>query len=510
MTSAHVSKMTSNMPFQTNASAKTGKNEQETADFMGMLGGLAMNYQMSQNHLKDSQLTKGDWMQPKTEYGKFPVKETKIPEAAAEADGMQMEKAQEKFEEFADDMKEKVTEVLDVSEEQVETAMEELGLTYADLLNPAKLAELVTDLTGKEESLEVLMNEDFQELMQGVEVLGEELLQELGMPAEEAAVFLDQIQQNISQETVEVPIQDQMEETVQAEQTVQIDQPEEITSEGNLSLVSEETEKTPEQTTQKADQTAEIPVEEDIQREAVIRTEEDSETSQEDSREEPQSAEASKDPETTEDTEDTGKVLTDKKESFHQIRQGSVEGHTVNTIQTGAVERIISDVSAKVQNPAIDVADIIRQVSEFTRVMYQGSVTSMEMQLNPENLGKIYVQITAKEGMITARIAAQNEAVKEVLESQTAMLKENMSQQGLKVEAVEVTVASHEFERNLEENQHNQSREEQKEQNEKNNRGLRRGISLDQLDELSGLMSEEELLAAKIMRDNGNSVDFSA
>ena len=33
---------------------------------------------------------------------------------------------------------------------------------------------------------------------------------------------------------------------------------------------------------------------------------------------------------------------------------------------------------------------------------------------------------------------------------------------------------------------------------------------MNQLDELSGLMSEEEMLVAKIMRDNGNSVDFTA
>ena len=35
-------------------------------------------------------------------------------------------------------------------------------------------------------------------------------------------------------------------------------------------------------------------------------------------------------------------------------------------------------------------------------------------------------------------------------------------------------------------------------------------VSYTHLDELSGLMSEEEMLVAKIMRDNGNSVDFTA
>ena len=38
----------------------------------------------------------------------------------------------------------------------------------------------------------------------------------------------------------------------------------------------------------------------------------------------------------------------------------------------------------------------------------------------------------------------------------------------------------------------------------------RRNISIDSLDELSGVMTEEEHLVAQMMRDNGNSVDFTA
>ena len=41
----------------------------------------------------------------------------------------------------------------------------------------------------------------------------------------------------------------------------------------------------------------------------------------------------------------------------------------------------------------------------------------MEMQLNPENLGKIYVQVTAKEGVVTAHLAVQNEIVKECIKN---------------------------------------------------------------------------------------------
>ena len=132
----------------------------------------------------------------------------------------------------------------------------------------------------------------------------------------------------------------------------------------------------------------------------------------------------------------------------------------------------------------------------------------MEMQLNPENLGKIYLNISEKEGVIRAQIAAQNEVVKEALETQMVELRQNLNQQGIKVDAIEVTVATHEFEQNLE----GQAKQEEqaRQQMEENQKKARRSLNLNDLDGLTGLMSEEEELVAKIMRDNGNQVDLTA
>ena len=97
--------------------------------------------------------------------------------------------------------------------------------------------------------------------------------------------------------------------------------------------------------------------------------------------------------------------------------------------------------------------------------------------------------------------------VKEALEAQVATLRENLNQSGVKVDAIEVTVASHEFERNLDQN-HKREEEEGAHQEEMSKH--RRNINLSSLDELSGLMTEEEQLVAQIMKDNGNSVDLTA
>ncbi len=156
---------------------------------------------------------------------------------------------------------------------------------------------------------------------------------------------------------------------------------------------------------------------------------------------------------------------------------------------------------------SIDTMDLIEQIAENVRVNISHAETSLEMQLNPEHLGKLYLQISVKEGAVNAQIAASNEAVKVALEAQVAELRESLNQAGVKVDAVEVTVASHEFEQNLEQNFHKEEKEGER-QEEQSMR--RRNLNLSSLDELSSVMSEEEALVAQIMRDNGNSVDLTA
>jgi len=159
-----------------------------------------------------------------------------------------------------------------------------------------------------------------------------------------------------------------------------------------------------------------------------------------------------------------------------------------------------------VEKVFINVQDIMNQITEFTKVTVEQTQSSIEMQLNPEHLGKIYLQVVSKEGIITAQLAAQNEAVKQAIEGQVALLKENMNQQGLKVEAVEVTIASHEFEQNFERDRQQETQENMEKETSKS----QRFISINQMDELAGLMTEEESLVAKIMLENGNSMDMTA
>lgn len=493
MTSANVSKVTAGMTVPTSASKKSGKDEQEAVDFMSMLGNFAVNNSQQNNpvtfQVSDSASNKT------AEYEKLSTKDDRIPKVTGKTGDADMQKVDQTVEEFAKEVQQEVKELLGVDDAQLEAAMKELGLTYQDLMDPANLANLVMNLTGEEDQLGLLMNADFQELMQNVEVLSKNLLQELGMTPQEAAEVFTQLEQNVAQITEEVPQQVQEVTDTQAE-VLQVQQTDDVQATEQKSQVTGMTD-TNAATAEAVENDANVQnVEEPVVQE--VRIENDQTASQQDGQQE----EA---PENSMTTEEDASLLQQNDTTEKSIFTEHTFQQTVQTIRTDNV--VAAPTTAAPQNVVFDTLDVIRQVSEFTRVMYQGDTTSMEMQLNPENLGKIYVQVTAKEGVVTAHLAVQNEIVKEALENQTIQLRENMNQQGIKVEAVEVTIASHEFERNLEQNQQGSAQDEQREQASKSQR---RNISMNQLDEMSGLMGEEEMLVAKIMRDNGNSVDFTA
>lgn len=493
MTSANVSKVTAGMTVQTSASKKSGKDEQEAVDFMSMLGNFAVNHSQQNNpvtfQVSDSTSNKT------VEYEKLSTKDDRIPKVTGKTDDGDMQKVDQAVEEFAKEVQKEVKELLGVDDAQLEAAMKELGLTYQDLMDPVNLANLVMNLTGEEDQLGLLMNADFQELMQNVEVLSKNLLQELGMTPQEVAEVFAQLEQNAAQITEEVPQQMQEVTDTQAD-VLKVQQTDDVQITEQKSQVTGLTE-TNAAATESVESDGNVQnVEEPVSQE--VRVENDQTASQQEGQQE----EA---PENSMTTEDDASLLQQNDTTEKSIFTEHTFQQTVQTIRTDNITA--APTTAVPQNVVFNTLDVIRQVSEFTRVMYQGDTTSMEMQLNPENLGKIYVQVTAKEGVVTAHLAVQNEIVKEALENQTIQLRENMNQQGIKVEAVEVTIASHEFERNLEQNQQGSAQDEQREQASKS---PRRNISMNQLDELSGLMSEEEMLVAKIMRDNGNSVDFTA
>ena len=157
----------------------------------------------------------------------------------------------------------------------------------------------------------------------------------------------------------------------------------------------------------------------------------------------------------------------------------------------------------------IDTEELMEQMNGFIRTQVRANMSQVELQLHPASLGTVNIQIVAKETGITAQFTTQNESVRAALESQIAELKEQLTNAGVKIEAVEVTVETHAFEQSMQ-----REREQNNEQEEPaKKRGIRR-LSAEQLNSLledgEEELSEEDQLAAEMMRANGNSLDYLA
>lgn len=88
-----------------------------------------------------------------------------------------------------------------------------------------------------------------------------------------------------------------------------------------------------------------------------------------------------------------------------------------------------------------DIREIVYQVVQRIKVQLSADATSLEMRLNPENLGRVSINIESKGGVMTAQIRTENRQAKEAIESSLQILKENIEAKGIKVEAVEVRIS---------------------------------------------------------------------
>lgn len=139
---------------------------------------------------------------------------------------------------------------------------------------------------------------------------------------------------------------------------------------------------------------------------------------------------------------------------------------------------------------------IVEQVVRHVRIRVLPQTTSMELQLNPESLGRVNLTVTSQNGTSTATLTVQNEVAKEALESQITVLKENLESHGLKVESVEVTVSEFGF-KNPEDSNHGAHQRKKS-----NHRRLR-------LDSAETVL-EEATIEAEERQDGTSVVDYTA
>ena len=288
--------------------------------------------------------------------------------------------------EVCEDIKDAIKEEFDVSDEDIKVAMELLGLTALDLLSTAKVAELIEQLTGTD-ALTVITNEDmmqsFNNIINVVDEANADIAGMLGVKTEEVGIVLGQ---------------NDIAPVVNSEDTAKQDNVKESDAKNADDNIN--------QTVDNQESLSEVLAKK-------ITTESDGKAKNN---------------------------MSESNEANNKVTYADVADNMISNITDTFADIITEDIST------VKEADIVNQVIDSVKLMASRELTSMEVMLNPEHLGSVHITVTARNGIVSAQIAAQNEQVKTALENQMVTLREQFESQGLKVDAVEITVMAHSFE----------------------------------------------------------------
>lgn len=84
--------------------------------------------------------------------------------------------------------------------------------------------------------------------------------------------------------------------------------------------------------------------------------------------------------------------------------------------------------------------ELMSQIIDKAKVMLDGQKSEMIMELRPESLGKLALKVVTENGIVMAKFVAENQQVKEVIESNMQLLKDTLEEQGLSVKGFSVSV----------------------------------------------------------------------
>lgn len=431
--------------YQASSKVNTGKN----TDFQGIMDGNLQSREENNNSQtvdkKTSVVSQSNNKTSNNDDSKKTVNETKKSDLTDATNNVSNDKnpIEDKLNQLTTEVKNIIMDNLEITEEQLEVIMSTLGLNYLQLLEPSNLAQVFMEANGLSDPTQMLtdqlLSDQFSQL---VEQIGQVDLEEMGLTTEDIALHLENLNLNNAED---VPAEEAMVTT-----TVNDDSEEDVV----------DNQKTLNQKSTVENQDIKVEVQKHT-------TDSDADTSS----------------------------------SNKQNQDASVEHANLNTIFNNVtkVNTVESFGNELVQIQQL--RDIANQVVEQIKVIIKPDQTSMEMNLNPESLGKVNLVVAEKNGLLTAQFTVQNEIAKEALESQMQTLKDNFTNQGLKVDAVEVLVSNTPF---SQDNMSEGSKEQQK------SSGKKKNINLADLDLLEDDITEEEAMKIDIMSQNGNSVDYSA
>ncbi len=306
-----------------------------------------------------------------------------------------IEEACESVNDCIKEIKQLIENFTDLSEEDLEEIMEQLGLVSTDLLNFENVIQVVISGENVPDISNLITNEDFTNLVKEISNLFEKITsdisKELGISLEDATKMLEGF------ETVDNEIKFDPKLIVKDENN-------EVKGEAIL-------------------QNAAIAEDEEI---ADVRPKTNASNQNE-----------------SENLEDNETIKAEVRKDTTEKTSNEKTNENFQTTFNNFTEKVseVIEESAGIAN----AREVVEQIVDEIKATIKLDTSSIEMQLNPEHLGKVSINIATENDVVKAKIVVTDRQVEQIVKANLEILRENLNNQGLKVEDLEVTIASRSF-----------------------------------------------------------------
>lgn len=302
------------------------------------------------------------------------------------------------------DIIQEVTQMLGITEDELQQVLAQLNMTIFDLLIPEKLNMFLTSLYDVDDTIQLLTLPESSQIKELKAKLGQ-MMKALNIDLEEVKDFIEK--QAVNQETTEnKKVVTQEAKPLPEQEAVTKNESSENKSQVDITITDNRTEKEVSSTTE------------------VVMTEGDK-------------AET-----TTDVNPEQGKP---ENNDLFNIPVNNQTVQKVEVIEQGGVREVVTY--------NMHTEDIMEQIVSSVKVNLSDDTNEMLIQLRPEHLGKLAFSLTSEQGVITANFMADNPAVKELIEANLAQLRLSLQEQGITIDKLEVVVTDNQLMGDQQENE---------------------------------------------------------
>lgn len=317
-----------------------------------------------------------------------------------------------------DEVIDALAEKTGMTEEEIESVLNELGITVFDLLLPQNLQQFLQHIHNVEDSMELLsipnINQTYKDIMS--------LFQDL---KESFPILQNIVGSNEILKSTTINNEEMMQIDLFMEKQTQEESAQNIPTTSNNVLLEKQSQFDTNFSQNNSDTQSQTVTDEitviDIKKDEAISTNSSSTLSNDE----------------LEESDEIGAVNLNNE----FVENIELNGNNIivqqNIISDG---RIIESTQAQINPHSVNTEQLINQMVEHIKVNITEDTTEMNLQLKPDHLGNLSLKIITERGIITAQFVAESQTVKEIIEANFNQLKDVLQEQGFFIQNLEVSV----------------------------------------------------------------------